>query len=236
MCTLSYFAGEGKVIITSNRDEHVNRSAAIPPKQYSLKGYQCYYPIDSQSMGTWFGLRKDGLLLILLNGGEESHLSSPPYRLSRGLILLELLGDQNPEDLWNQIDLFKIEPFTLVLYKKNRLIQYQWNGAQKSQIQLDNTLSRIWCSSTLYNKLQCDLRAESFENLLSEKGTAISEMDILNLHAMPDNGSYSGFLLNRDGIMVTKNIIQCVIDDNGFSFYYSSLSTERNTILFDHFS
>lgn len=236
MCTLSYFAGKGKVIITSNRDEHITRLDAIPPKLYYANGLQCYYPVDPQSMGTWFGVRKDGLILILLNGGETSHQPNPPYRLSRGLIHLELMGAKNPELYWNDIDLSNIEPFTLVLYRRNQLIQHQWNGDQKSQIQLDYRLPRIWCSSTLYNKQQCDRRSKSYENLLSIKGDGISGNDILKLHLEPDYETNGGYLLNRNGIMITKNIVQCVIENNRFTFYYSNLSDQKDSILFDQFS
>ena len=236
MCSLSYFAKSNKIIITSNRDEHIDRASAISPQHLIFNGISCYCPIDPASNGTWFSVREDGLVLVLLNGADTAHKPNPPYRISRGLILVELLGKKNPEIYWEDINLDGIEPFTIVLYKNSKLIQCIWNGNLKSSYELNATSPKLWCSSTLYSDIQYSSRLESFHTLINNKGKEINDDDILQLHKNPDSSSKPGFLLNRNDTMLTKNIIQCVITNNNFSLKHLDVINQKEILISDLFS
>ena len=60
MCTVSFYRDNSKVIITSNRDEHINRPSAISLKKTSYGAKTVYYPKDPQAGGTWFVVNSIG--------------------------------------------------------------------------------------------------------------------------------------------------------------------------------
>ena len=89
MCVLTYIPTENQgFILTSNRDEAVSRTLALPPKKYQLGGQYVFFPKDPQGDGTWIG-SCGNYTLCLLNGGIEKHVPKPPYRKSRGKVILD---------------------------------------------------------------------------------------------------------------------------------------------------
>src|SRR3982751_4082457 len=112
MCTVTYIPANGKIFLTSNRDEKSRRFPAVPPQAYDFLSGRIYFPKDTNAGGTWIAVHENGNALVLLNGGFTFHESKPPYRLSRGLILLDLLQHESPFDYFRSINLDEIEPFT----------------------------------------------------------------------------------------------------------------------------
>jgi uncharacterized protein with NRDE domain len=122
-------------------------------KNYTVNGKNVIYPKDPKAGGTWYVVDEKGTVLVLLNGANEKHVAGLNYRKSRGLIVLDIIGNVSPRDYWNTIDLDRIEPFTIVLFQDQELFQLRWNGADKEAIKLDAN-ENIWSSSTLYPKSQ----------------------------------------------------------------------------------
>ena len=91
MCTVSYYKSDEFIVITSNRDESALRPSAVSPQKRSLIQSWACYPIDPLHNGTWFAINQHKNILVLLNGAEKKHTYTPPYKKSRGLILLELI-------------------------------------------------------------------------------------------------------------------------------------------------
>ena len=151
MCTVSFVCANGKIIITSNRDEPIVRPSS-PPKSYRINNKKIIFPKDPKAGGTWFAVDDDATVLVLLNGAAEKHQWQPPYRKSRGLIVLDIISEVNPLQSWESIDLDVIEPFTMVLYQEQKLYQLRWNGDQKETLILDTSKQYIWSSSTLYSQ------------------------------------------------------------------------------------
>jgi uncharacterized protein with NRDE domain len=104
MCTVSFIATKTGVIITSNRDEHILR-VALPPQKYLYNQKSIIYPKDVTAGGTWYATDGISKVIVLLNGAAEKHTHNPPYRRSRGLIVLDLISTQNPISEWKIIDL-----------------------------------------------------------------------------------------------------------------------------------
>src|SRR6187431_364924 len=121
MCTVSFVCSKDTIIITSNRDEKIIRTSAIPPKNYTLNGKNIIYPKDSKAGGTWYVVDEKGTVLVLLNGADEKHQVQLPYRKSRGQIVLEMISSALAKEFWNEIDLENIEPFTLILFQDKKL-------------------------------------------------------------------------------------------------------------------
>ena len=213
MCTVSFVNINGKVIITSNRDEQRLRQA-LEPISYIIKRKQVYFPKDPKAGGTWFAVDEFSNVVVLLNGAAEKHQWNPPYRRSRGLIVLDIIGEEDPILQWKKIDLDNIEPFTIILYQQNRLFQLRWNGTEKELVVLNPKKNHIWSSSTLYPSDIRKNRSQWFEKFLYSRET-ISESDLHHFHQYTEIQNHdNGLVINRNNILQTLSITQTVIQDN----------------------
>ncbi|GBL36066.1 hypothetical protein EMGBS15_16610 [Filimonas sp.] len=92
MCTVTYLpVSSSSFILTHNRDEHHTRAIALLPEKKTMQDIEIIFPTDQQGGGTWIATSKE-FTLCLLNGGFEKHIPSPPYRHSRGLVILDFLS------------------------------------------------------------------------------------------------------------------------------------------------
>lgn len=190
MCTVTYLPlANDDFILTSNRDEDPKRNT-ISPKVYEEEGVKLTYPKDELAGGTWIGLSEKKRLICLLNGGFAKHKRAESYRMSRGVIVKQLLKVDNPVEIINHFDFDGIEPFTIVLVDwASELKAYElvWDGMQKHFVQLDDK-PKIWSSSTLYNEEMKQLRRDWFEDWLNENKNFVQK-DILKFHQDETKGS-----------------------------------------------
>ncbi|AWA29675.1 hypothetical protein HYN48_06035 [Flavobacterium magnum] len=225
MCTVSFVNANGRIIITSNRDEQVVRPA-IPPAAYSVNGHDLVFPKDPKAGGTWFATDQNANVLVLLNGAVEKHQYLPPYRRSRGLIVLDILGSGSPLKSWESIDLDRVEPFTLVLFYHSELHQLRWDGVRKDSLHLDSSKNHIWSSSTLYPKEIRETRAAWFYNFLNIT-PEITASDMLHFHRYTERGNAEhGLVINREGKLKTLSITQAVVENQQLSLTYTDLIDE----------
>lgn len=228
MCTVSFVSTNGKIIITSNRDEKVIRPSAIPPKNYIVNGKNIIFPKDPKAGGTWYAVDTHGTILVLLNGASEKHSVELPYRKSRGLIVLDVISSASPKDFWEEIELVNIEPFTLVLYQNNVLFQLRWNGIEKEKIVLDSNKNHVWSSTTLYPKEIREQRALWFDTFLTTH-PAISEVQILDFHRYTqEENLQNGLVINRNNEMKTLSITQTVVEQNKVVILHSDLIAKKD--------
>ncbi|RKS01726.1 NRDE family protein [Flavobacterium sp. 102] len=228
MCTVSFVNANGKIIITSNRDEKIIRPNAIEPKTYLLNDKKVIFPKDNKAGGTWYAIDEHSNVLVLLNGAEEKHVLKDSYRKSRGLIVLDLIGSESPLEAWKAIDLDHIEPFTLVLFENQNLYQLRWNELEKSTLALETNQSHIWSSSTLYSSAVREKRANWFSTFLDTQ-PEVNEEELFNFHRYTeeDNNEH-GLVINRNDILKTLSITQTIIEKNKVSIHYNDLITERD--------
>lgn len=226
MCTVSFVCSNNKIIITSNRDEQVLRPA-IEPKNYLINNKNIFFPKDPKAGGTWFAITENATVLVLLNGASEKHKWQPPYRKSRGLILLDIISSFSPINEWKEINLLEIEPFTLVLFQDQKLYQLRWNGLMKETVLLDTNKNYVWSSSTLYPKNIRDKRSEWFYQFLETK-PEISENEMFNFHRYTENeNSENGLIINRNDNLKTLSITQTVLEDNKVSLMHYDLLNHK---------
>ncbi|WP_299124573.1 NRDE family protein [uncultured Tenacibaculum sp.] len=183
MCTVTYLPlGNNDFILTSNRDEDPKRRT-IPPKEYNEDGVKLKYPKDELAGGTWIGLSEKNRLICLLNGGFTKHVRAASYKMSRGIIVKELLKVNNPVEIINQFDFNGIEPFTIVLVDWEKTLnayELVWDGEEKHFQELGNQ-PKIWSSSTLYDEEMKQLRKDWFADWLKEN-IEISQNNIVAFH------------------------------------------------------
>ena len=200
MCTVSFYKNNAQVIITSNRDEHHSRAKALPPQIYQTESCQLIYCKDAQANGTWMALRNDGATIVLLNGAFERHQLNPPYKKSRGLMLLDFFLYNEPEAFLKLYDFSGIEAFTLILAyscsdtKKVKLYELRWDEEKATLLTHDSALPQIWSSVTLYTKEVIEERKGWFEVWLSKHANYTSDT-VLFFHHFGGNGIAANDLL-----------------------------------------
>lgn len=222
MCTVTYIPTNQGCIITSNRDEKINREKALPPNEYNIGGKKIVFPKDPKAGGTWIA-HSESKIIVLLNGAKENHIKKENYRKSRGLIVLELISSKHTLSFWESIDLTNIEPFTIVVYENKSLFQLQWNEVIKSSEQFNENENHIWSSSTLYSKEIREQRKMWFTDFSKTKPNPTAT-EILDFHQFTksDNKEF-GLQINRNDILKTVSITQCEISNNKIEMHYVDL-------------
>lgn len=236
MCTVTFYQNNNSTIITSNRDEHVQRPLALHPECYDFKGRRMYFPKDPKSGGSWFVVNKTGQILVLLNGADVKHIPSPPYRLSRGTILIQLASETDIHAGWKEIELDNIEPFTIVFYSSNQLFQFRWNGLNKTTLVLDANNYHIWSSTTLYDLEIIQQREKWFHQFMQEKMKSVQADDLIHFHTHTKNDDKeNGLVINRNQSLLTKNVTQVILDKVQFKLQHFDLIQNTQTSLTDFF-
>jgi uncharacterized protein with NRDE domain len=234
MCTVTYIKYNDQYFFTSNRDENINRQSALHPQKNVNENFSLYYPEDPLGKGTWFCVKNDGTICILLNGAQKKHVPNGPYLKSRGIVLLELIKYQNIALGFEEMNLEKIEPFTVIAFSNGTLFQLRWNGTEKESIELNADEAHIWSSATLYSE---DIMAERktwFEAFLKDNESSIDGNKMLFFHAETQKeNTENGLQIKRNNNILTKNITQCVLRKNDFTITHLDLLTGEKTILED---
>jgi hypothetical protein len=230
MCTVTYIPSKDGFFLTSNRDESRHRSAALTPGIYPGGPHKLIYPKDADGGGSWIVLKDNGNAAVLLNGAFLKHLRIPPYRSSRGMVLLEIMQTNDPLEELAQMDLSGIEPFTLVLYVQGNLWDCRWDGHQKHILSLDKTNPHIWSSATLYDERVAKQRKGWFDKWLKHR-EGIAPGDIVRFHHSAGNGDIrNDLVMNRNNELYTVSVTSIVVGREGSHMLYNDLTTGQNTV------
>ncbi|HUM50960.1 MAG TPA: NRDE family protein [Chitinophagales bacterium] len=229
MCTVSFYKNKTEIIITSNRDEHHSRAKALPPQVYKTENYQLIYCKDAQANGTWMVLRNDGTTIVLLNGAFERHQLNPPYRKSRGLVLLDIINEENCLQKYKEYDLANIEPFTIVIYHNNILHECIWNGNEKFIAEKSTEENYIWSSVTLYDEEFRNKKRDLFQQLLQTK-LELKANDILKFHHSKQDLD-NGFIINRNQQLLTFSVTQIILSEIENTFLHHDLLDDKSYMI-----
>jgi hypothetical protein len=227
MCTVTFIRAADKLYITSNRDEKHWRSNAIPPTVYTGATGNLLYPKDGDAGGTWIAAHENGNAIVFLNGGFIRHTPEPPYRKSRGLILLDLINAPDPAMAFSTIPLHQIEPFTAVLWSTGQLFECRWDGSKKYITELPDSQPHIWSSATLYDEEVVEKRKSWFRKWLQQHKHP-SPDDILHFHQFTGDGdTHNDLRMNRNGQVFTVSVTLMALTDELTQMHY--LDLKNNT-------
>jgi uncharacterized protein with NRDE domain len=228
MCTVTFIPIHEKYFITANRDEKNIRMPAIVPALYEVRRKKLIFPKDGDAGGTWIAMQENGNATVLLNGAFENHFPDPPYRKSRGKILLDIIADDRPLRHFYEMDLNRIEPFTLVLFEKENLYECYWDGKGKHYHQLKTHRPWMWSSVTLYDKGAMKKRDQWFGAFLNNNPHP-AQSDILEFHQFAGDGNPANdLLMERDNMYSTMSITSMVLTADRGSMKY--LDLKNNTV------
>lgn len=224
MCTVTFISVDDRVFITSNRDESPGRHAENLVTKHLTADQAIHFPLDETSGGSWVALADQGRAVCLLNGGYESFIPDPPYRLSRGLIVLEAAATNEPEHFLTSFPLNDIAPFTLLVYEHPVLWELVWDGTHKHIQQVSADQPMIWSSATLYPPDVRAWRKSLFEEWLNETSERNRE-SIISFHQMANGDSENDFIMNRNEVVKTLSITSIDLSDDVGSIYHLELAT-----------
>ena len=172
MCTVTFLPRPDGFHFGSTRDEAPSRNA----KNWAVKN-GWHYPVDDAQKGTWLLIRKNAVR-SLMNGGFEKHKHQPPYKMSRGWVVLDSAEFERLEDFFKDLDLKGIEPFTFIEAEMSRLTEWVWDGEKLHQVEKDATLPYVRSSSPLYTKEQKSIRQRWFQQFIEES----NRPDLMQFH------------------------------------------------------
>ena len=231
MCTVSYLhTGKNSFILTSNRDENPNRGTDSPDNHVTIAGNESLlFPKDQLAGGTWIAASKKNQIACLLNGAFIKHKHSPPYRKSRGLILLDFFQYKDPEEFNAMINLNEIEPFTMVMISDYRLYELKYDGVKKYFNMLDAESNHLWSSATLYDAETSEKKENKFRQWIRNEKNKTPE-SILQFHGL---NNPEGFILNKDHVK-TVSITSVINNGKQLEMRYHDIldSTSVSTIVY----
>ncbi len=222
MCTVSYIPlKDGTVYLTQNRDEAPQRSA-FEISQRRINGQEVYFPEDTGARGSWIAISNTGKVTCVLNGAFEKHKRKPPYRRSRGLILLDQFEYDSTRDFIRFVKLHNIEPFTMLFIDSKEVLSLVWDGVNKNVNNYNPHQTHLWASSTLYNGYWKERRQIWFEDW--QKNKYPDSENILNFHRTAGDGDpENDIVMNRGNMVCTTSITQVKKTKENLNLYFLDL-------------
>jgi len=233
MCTVTFIPkSNNDFILTSNRDEVPGRET-FPPEIYEENGVKLLYPKDAVAGGTWIGVSEKKRTVTLMNGGFVAHEHKPFYRMSRGVVVKDLLKTENLKAEIKNYNFAEIEPFTAILVEWSddvRLFQLVWDGLDY-HFSEEPLAPKIWSSSPLYPENLKKKRELWFSSFLLNT-VKPSEEELLQFHKTAGDGDLNSSLIMDRGFIKTKSITQISKKGNVIEMRYEDLQTReiRNSV------
>jgi len=230
MCTVTFLPTGGEnFILTSSRDVSYKRVQSSEPDVFREHGVELLYPRDGKAGGTWIGRSSHDRLICLLNGGFHNHRRMESYRMSRGIVVKQLLAAPGFIRAAEEIDLNGIEPFTLVVVgwrKSLSLREFVWDGTEKHMRKLA-VQPRIWSSSTLFTPQMQKMRQDWFSHWLREN--EFGRDRILEFHKRAGIGDPNVDVFLRRPVVGTVSITQFWRDGGDSQMRYQPFSSDQKS-------
>jgi len=224
MCTVTLFKTSPKgFILTSNRDEAIGRKT-LPVNFYKVNEKRLLFPKDQVAGGTWISVSEEQTMICLLNGGNKNHEKQNYYRHSRGVVVTDILSQDNLWEAMQSYNCKDLEPFTLVAVDWNSEISFYelvWDGKQKHTRILNSNQTHIWSSSTLYTQEMKQFRIDWFADF--KLNNELTAKNIIKFHKTGGIGNEFYDLQIKRGDLQTRSITQVIANDTEVKMRYEDL-------------
>ncbi len=227
MCTVTYIPRDhGQYWLTTNRDEQASRSPQQLTKEKRGET-TLIFPRDLTAGGTWIVTSDADRTVCLLNGAFEGHEHRPPYRRSRGLMVLDFFDFPAVEHFLADYSFDGIEPFTMVIVEGDELCELRWDERKTYFRSLPADDCHIWSSATLYGAAVRQRREHWFRRWRRERNPRQLEA-ILDFHHTAGEGDpWNDVVMNRNGVVQTVSISTVGRGDGIVELRYEDLLRQR---------
>lgn len=230
MCTLTYLPLDNEqYILTTNRDESPSRAHAKFPEYLHLENKNIIFPKEPKAGGTWIASSDNGTTVCLLNGAFEPHKYDPPYKISRGLVLLEAIECIKPDEFFKNYVLEGIEPFTMVVLFHDpelKVIEFRWDGKKSHLKEMNARQPHIWVSAQLYTQDAINKRAQWFKKWLHDH-KEYTAAEILAFHEKAGDGDIRNDMVMDRGEVKTVSITSVVSSIGVLRIHFKNLLTNQ---------
>ena len=207
--------------MTSNRDESAKRSSQNISKQ-SKNGIDLFFPRDKTAGGTWIAVANTNRVVCLLNGAFAKHQHQPPYRKSRGIMVLEFFDYHNADSFFKEYDFKGMEPFTMIILENEQLFEFRWDEKDLHILELDRSSPHIWSSSTLYTDEIKKKRKKWFADWQLHHEFELEQIFNFHKNAGEGNPDYD-LVMNRKNIVQTVSITNIIKNAHSIELQYHDL-------------
>jgi uncharacterized protein with NRDE domain len=228
MCTVTYIpTEENNFVLTSNRDEAPGRSAdefgVIEGESGSVT-----FPRDKGAGGSWIAMASSDRVVCLLNGGFKKHKHRPPYKRSRGIMVLEFFKYKKAEDFFELYDFEGMEPFTFIIVEYGKLWEVRWDEKNIHVKSLNSEEMHLWASWTLYDEVAQQKRIDWFA-AWKQQYVENSGKNILKFHQTAGDGDIrNDVVMNRDNQVATIGITRIEKKTEHIEMIYFDLLTDTD--------
>jgi hypothetical protein len=181
--------------------------------------------------GSWIAISSNGATACLLNGAFVRHTRKPPYRRSRGLVLVDAFAYESFGEFAADYDFNGIEPFTLLFLHKNEVNELRWDGTQTYYTLPDPAKPHIWASATLYTPEYIAKRKQWFDEWLQTHPTYEPKAIMQFHHTGGEGNKYNDIVMNREGLVQTVSITCVVHTPQGAEMIYEDLLSGEKVIV-----
>jgi hypothetical protein len=228
MCTVTYLPTPTGFILTHNRDEAPSRSPQGIDRD-KVATDTLLFPRDTRAGGTWIATARSGKTACVLNGAFLKHRHEPPYRRSRGLMLLDFFEYREPARFLNEYLLEGIEPFTFLYFGESKVRELRWDGGQRYLRDYAPDQAAFWCSATLYPPEMQTKRENIFRSWLEKHDTLPNPAAAFRLHRTGSVGDpENDYVMNRGGRVQTVSITQVRREGHKIHMRYLELQDNKS--------
>jgi hypothetical protein len=199
--------------IACNRDESIDRPAAMPPRLRDFGNRSAILPIDPVSDGTWIAVNDAGLAMVLLNRNPASEKNGRPApHPSRGTIIPSLLHCDDihrAKRLACKLVTTSIAPFRLILVGQGEVVEVSVVRSQLRLVERKHVDSpMMFTSSGLGDELVDGPRRQLFQEWFQAEDDWVNQQNGFHRHSWPGQEHVSVCMRRSDARTVSYTVIE----------------------------
>ncbi len=223
MCTVTIVpvdapegAAGGEFLLACNRDEQRRRAPAEPPQEHCIGERRVLMPVDPAGGGTWIAVNEAGVVMTLLNVNPKNPTPRRDDQLSRGLVIMSLIGEcDRADDAQRRLERFdpnQYMPFRLVAADIEQTMTCTSDSRRIAFDSQPNDRPRLWTSSGLGDHLVEPPRRALFDDMFDDTEPSVwpAVQEQFHRHRWADRPQLSVCMNRPDARTVSWTVVRVV--------------------------